>query len=82
LKANPYLLLSVTDPTCPYCKLLKPKWDEAAAKLKKIAPNVALANIELTAENEEYWLKKTSLNMVPHIKWFKDGKEFDFINGR
>jgi hypothetical protein len=52
---------------------LKPKWEQAAADLKKIAPHVVLGIIEMTGANNEFAINKLGADMVPKIMWFKDG---------
>ena len=73
LTENPVVLVEFFAPWCGHCKTLAPKFDQAAAQLKGIAP---LAKVDCTAQ--EQVCSRFGVRGYPTVKLFRDGQPTEY----
>ena len=67
-------------PWCGHCKSLAPEWAAAAAKVKKLSPQVLLAKVD--ADQHKELAERYGVEGYPTIKVFEKGKASDYEGPR
>ncbi|KAI7841633.1 hypothetical protein COHA_004653 [Chlorella ohadii] len=71
VKKHSFVVAEFYAPWCGHCKNLEPHWDKAATALKDHDPEIVLAKIDATAEENEDAKKRFGIGGFPTIKMFK-----------
>jgi protein disulfide-isomerase A1 len=74
------ILVEFYAPWCGHCKKLEPEYNEAAATLKKSAPDVRLAKMDATEHRDA--AAKFDVKGFPTLKFFNNGVAAEYSGGR
>lgn len=80
LSAQTYTFVHFYAPWCAHCKYLKPQFAKAATELRALAPTVALAELDATAN--PLTVEHYNITGYPTVKLFLDGQCFHYSGGR
>jgi len=72
------VLVEFYAPWCGHCKSLEPKYEEAATQLK--SKGIILGKVDATVEKD--LAEKFSVTGYPTLKYFRDGKPYDYEGAR
>ncbi|CCE85523.1 Piso0_005124 [Millerozyma farinosa CBS 7064] len=73
IESNPYVLAEFFAPWCGYCKMLGPEFSKAADKLNESQPDIKLAQVDCTEEEE--LCTENGIRGYPTLKVFSGSPE-------
>jgi protein disulfide-isomerase A1 len=71
VKKHHFVVAEFYAPWCGHCKNLEPHWDKAATALKDHDPEIVLAKIDATADENDDAKRRFGIGGFPTIKMFK-----------